>query len=98
MKISPQLVKSGRMTWKKWKSLIHASTTVNDEVKVTIVGKYTSLHDSYLSVTKSLEHAAMHCGRKLILEWVDSSDLEPETCKSNPANYHRAWHMVCTAK
>jgi len=39
----------------------------------------------------------MHCGRKLVLEWVDSSDLEVEASKVNPVNYHRAWHMVCSA-
>jgi len=88
----------GQATWEEWKRLVNASTLLHDEVKVTLVGKYTSLHDSYLSVTKSLEHAAMHCGRKLILEWVDSTDLEAETMKNSPANYHRAWHMVCTAK
>ncbi|EPS38207.1 hypothetical protein H072_7932 [Dactylellina haptotyla CBS 200.50] len=95
--IPPHLYSKGQNTWARWKSLVHAATTLHDEVKVTLVGKYTSLHDSYLSVTKSLEHAAMHCGRKLVLEWVDSSDLEQETAKSNPASYHRAWHMVCTA-
>ncbi|EWC47002.1 CTP synthase [Drechslerella stenobrocha 248] len=97
LSIPQQLLSKGQTTWAKWKSLVHAATTLHDEVKVTLVGKYTSLHDSYLSVTKSLEHAAMHCGRKLVLEWVDSSHLEQETAKSDPASYHRAWHMVCTA-
>ncbi|KAJ6263265.1 hypothetical protein Dda_1826 [Drechslerella dactyloides] len=95
--ISQQLSSRGQNTWSRWKTLVHAATTLHDEVKVTLVGKYTSLHDSYLSVTKSLEHSAMHCGRRLVLEWVDSSDLEQETAKSNPASYHKAWAMVCTA-
>ncbi|KAK6501665.1 CTP synthase ura7 [Arthrobotrys musiformis] len=95
--IPTQLSIKGHTTWSRWKTLVHAATTLHDEVKVTLVGKYTSLHDSYLSVTKSLEHSAMHCGKRLVLEWVDSSDLEQEMAKSNPAKYHRAWHMVCTA-
>jgi CTP synthase len=39
-----------------------------DTVRITLVGKYTSLKDSYMSVIKSLEHASMRCGRKLILD------------------------------
>lgn len=61
------------------------------------MGKYTSLHDSYLSVVKSLEHAAMACSRKLNLIWVDASHLEPATSASSPAEFHKAWHEICTA-
>lgn len=39
-----------------------------DTVNIVLVGKYTSLQDSYMSVIKSLEHAAMRCQRKLVLE------------------------------
>jgi CTP synthase len=39
-----------------------------DKVNIVLVGKYVSLKDSYMSVIKSLEHASMRCGRKLILE------------------------------
>ena len=98
MTIPKELVMRGQSTWLAWKNLVNASTQLHDVVKVTLVGKYTALHDSYMSTIKSLEHAAMHCGRKLNLEWVDSTDLEVDMLKISPANYHRAWHMVCTAK
>jgi CTP synthase (UTP-ammonia lyase) len=39
-----------------------------DEVSVVLVGKYTSLKDSYMSVIKSLEHSAFQCNRKLNLQ------------------------------
>lgn len=96
--IAPELVTRGQGVWSKWKTLVHAATMLHDDVKIALVGKYTSLHDSYLSVTKSLEHAAMHCGKRLVLDWVDSSDLEIATSKSNPASYHQAWTKVCTAQ
>ena len=38
-----------------------------DSVSIVLVGKYTSLQDSYMSVVKALEHASMRCDRKLIL-------------------------------
>ena len=36
-----------------------------DHVNIVLVGKYTALQDSYTSVVKSLEHAALQCARKL---------------------------------
>lgn len=50
-----------------------------------------------MSVTKSLEHSAFRCNRRLILKWVDSSHLEPETQTSDPAKYHDAWRAVVAA-
>lgn len=38
-----------------------------DSVSIVLVGKYTSLQDSYMSVVKALEHASMRCERKLEL-------------------------------
>lgn len=32
------------------------------------------------------------------LQWVESSDLEPETQEAAPARYHDAWRMVVGAK
>lgn len=40
---------------------------VFESVSIVLIGKYTSLEDSYMSVVKALEHASMRCGRKLIL-------------------------------
>lgn len=39
-----------------------------DSVSIVLVGKYTVLKDSYMSVIKALEHAAFRCNRKLILQ------------------------------
>jgi CTP synthase (UTP-ammonia lyase) len=69
-----------------------------DTVEIVLVGKYTSLQDSYMSVVKSLEHSAMRCHRKLKLKWVEASDLEPQTASDNPVRYHEAWHSLCSAK
>lgn len=97
-------------------------TTVNsqerlfDSVSIALVGKYTDLKDSYMSVIKSLEHSAFRVHRKLIIhvrllisflhascaenwiQWVESSDLEPEIQESNPAKYHDAWRAVVGAR
>ena len=71
---------------------------VIDDVTIVLVGKYTDLHDSYMSVTKALEHSAFRVHRKLTVKWVESSDLEPATKGSNPAAYHDSWKAVVMAK
>ena len=48
----------------------------------------------YHSVVKSLEHAAMACGRKLDLIQIDSENLEEATRISKPTEYHDAWSTV----
>ena len=62
------------------------------------MGKYIALHDSYLSVVKSLEHSAMACSRKLNLVWIDASHLEESVRTSSPADFYKAHHQLCTAQ
>lgn len=95
--LSPALTKKGRKTWVQWKSLTASHSRYHETVSIALVGKYIELHDSYLSVIKSLEHSSMRCGRQLELRWVDSEHLEQQTRVSKPAEFHKAWHEVCTA-
>lgn len=95
---SPQVVLKGEKTWKDWRAMTSSQDRSYEDVNIALVGKYTSFKDSYLSVTKSLEHASMRCGKKLNIIWVESTDLEDETRSKNPAAHHKAWHQVCTAQ
>ncbi|KAG9786668.1 CTP synthase [Exophiala dermatitidis] len=97
--ISPTLVTKGQQLWQDWKALTTSQNRFleSETVTIALVGKYTNLHDSYLSVIKSLEHSAMACHRKLNLVWVEASDLEKGTMESSPESYHKAWHQLCTA-
>ncbi|KAI9864038.1 MAG: CTP synthase ura7 [Trichoglossum hirsutum] len=95
--ISPSLWKKGKDVWTEWKNLTVSQDRLFESVSIALVGKYTNLHDSYLSVIKSLEHASMRCGKKLNLIWVDASHLEQQTSQDSPAEFHKAWHEVCTA-
>lgn len=81
----------------RWKQLTAGHDRLFDKVTIVLVGKYITLQDSYMSVVKSLEHASLRCNRKLILEWVDSEDLEANAATANPVKYHEAWHKLCSA-
>ena len=95
--IAPALATKGAEIWKTWNNLANGLATVTDIVEIALVGKYLECPDSYLSVVKSVEHAAMRCKKKLKIVWVDAEHLEPQSEKANPAQYHKAWHDVCTA-
>lgn len=88
----------GRDLRRRWRELTSSHDRLIDSVEIVLVGKYTSLQDSYMSVVKSLEHAALRCHRKLKLKWVEASDLEPLAASENPVKYHEAWHSLCSAK
>ena len=45
-------------------------------IRIALVGKYVELHDAYISVREALEHACIHLGVDLELEWIHSTDLE----------------------
>lgn len=67
VKVSPKLKDAGESLMARWRDMTLNSERLFDSVDIVLVGKYTTLEDSYMSVVKSLEHASMRCGRKLKL-------------------------------
>jgi CTP synthase len=61
-----------------WRKFVERTAAANEEVSIGIVGKYTYVHDSYLSVLKALEHSASSCGVKLKIRWIESAELEKD--------------------
>ncbi|KAL7241581.1 hypothetical protein ACSBR1_014219 [Camellia fascicularis] len=85
---------AGIPTLKEWTSRAELCDRLHEPVRIAMVGKYTGLSDSYLSVLKALLHASVACHRKLCIDWVLSSDLEDETAKENPDAYKAAWKLL----
>ncbi len=50
----------------------------SERVSISIVGKYTSLHDSYLSVVEALHHSELNQGLSLDIAWMSSEQIEQE--------------------
>ena len=79
---------------KQWKTMAHHLDTLTKEVHIAMVGKYTDLSDAYLSVIKSLQHAAMAVDRKLVIDWIEASHLEDDW----PVKEHKqAWDVLRAA-
>jgi len=95
--LSSEMLERGKSLESRWKTITTDQERLFDHVYIALVGKYTELKDSYMSVIKALEHSAFRCRRKLILHWVESSDLETEQQDANPKKYHDAWRTVVGA-
>eukprot|EP00923_Selenidium_pygospionis_P038841 GHVN01067578.1.p1 GENE.GHVN01067578.1~~GHVN01067578.1.p1 ORF type:complete len:518 (-),score=52.53 GHVN01067578.1:1100-2653(-) len=61
-------------------------------VRIGLVGKYTGMQDSYLSVLNSLRYAAHEAKVNLEILWIDSSDLQETNKMTNV--YDEAWEKI----
>lgn len=59
----------------KWKTESSVKKT-NLVTKISVVGKYVNLHDSYASIIAALEDAAIFNNTKLDINWIESEKLE----------------------
>ncbi len=65
----------------EWALLVERIRSADREVKIGLVGKYVQLHDAYLSVAEALHHAGYAFGAKVMIEWIDSEELDENTCR-----------------
>ncbi|MBJ29134.1 MAG: CTP synthetase [Euryarchaeota archaeon] len=79
-----------------WKDLADHVDSLDhaEEVHIAVAGKYTDLADSYLSVIKALQHASFKVDRKLVIDWIESSDLDDYAKSSNQESYESAWKIL----
>lgn len=77
-----------------WKVVADRVDQLTEEVIIGIVGKYTGLQDSYLSVIKALKHASIEAGLHLVLEWIESGDLEANMRQQDAQRYDSAWRRL----
>ena len=63
----------------EWKHMLDRIKNSSKTVKISLVGKYVKLHDSYLSIVESLHHAGWENGAQVEINWVDSETITPET-------------------
>ncbi len=59
-----------------WISFVEALDRARRRVKIAMIGKYTKLKDSYISIVEALKHAGARIGVRPKLVWVESTDIE----------------------
>ncbi|MDR0294192.1 MAG: CTP synthase [Oscillospiraceae bacterium] len=59
----------------EWRDMTKKMASREKRVNIAIVGKYVSLHDAYLSLIESLNHAGFETGTNIQIRWVDSENV-----------------------
>lgn len=65
-----------------WSDMVEKARHTDREVEIALVGKYTELHDAYLSVVEALHHAGTAHGARVHIRWVYSGDLTPDNIEA----------------
>ena len=60
-----------------WEALVERIGGLSRHVRIALVGKYTQLHDAYLSVAEALRHAGYANDATVEIDWVDSEQITP---------------------
>jgi CTP synthase len=59
-----------------WLNFLEKASKNAKMVKIAMIGKYTKLKDSYISITEAIKHASAYVGVKPTLRWLESTDIE----------------------
>ena len=59
----------------EWRQMVERIKSAKTTTTIALVGKYTELHDAYLSVAEALRHAGHTIGTHVDIRWVDSEKL-----------------------
>ena len=67
----------------EWREMVERMKYPTSTVTVGLVGKYTQLHDAYLSVAEALRHAGSALGAQVNIRWIDSERLTEENVEES---------------
>ena len=68
----------GEPDMRHWEAMVDRIKHAHRQVQIALVGKYTELHDAYLSVVEALFHAGTANDAQVGIRWVDSERLTRE--------------------
>lgn len=67
---------------KEWTEMVDVARSLlssNDAVNISLVGKYVSLHDAYISIVEALKHGGIKHNTNVNINWINSEEVTPET-------------------
>lgn len=62
----------------EWEGMVNRIKSLNEEITISLVGKYVELHDAYISVVEALNHGGMINDVKVKINWINASDVTEE--------------------
>jgi CTP synthase len=66
----------------EWTEMVQRTKNSARHVTIALVGKYTQLHDAYLSIVEALSHAGTANDAVVTIKWVDSEELTDDNVAS----------------
>ncbi|MCD6301184.1 MAG: CTP synthase [Staphylothermus sp.] len=60
----------------KWEEFVNKLTSPQRFISIAMIGKYTKLHDSYISIVEALKHSAAWNNIGIKLGWFEATDIE----------------------
>ena len=66
---------------KEWQTMVDTLKNLQKDVTVALVGKYTSLHDAYISVVESLKHGGLAHKSNVTIKWISSEELNDDNAE-----------------
>ncbi|MCE4606397.1 MAG: CTP synthase [Desulfurococcales archaeon] len=70
------LSENNKVDLSEWVGFVNRLEDGLETLKISMVGKYVKLRDSYISIIEALKHAAAFHNVKLELEWFEATDIE----------------------
>jgi len=61
-----------------WKAMVDVLYSSKHVTNIALVGKYTQLHDAYISVVEALKHGGISHKTQVNIKWVDSETVTKE--------------------
>jgi CTP synthase len=62
---------------KRWHAIVQRVVQPKYKTRIAIVGKYTSLLDSYKSLIEALTHGGIANNARVELDWIDAEEISP---------------------
>ncbi len=60
----------------KWVDFVEKLKSASKPLRIAMIGKYTKLKDSYISIVEAVKHASAYLGVKPVFKWIESTDIE----------------------
>ena len=60
----------------KWIEFVEKVKSASKKLRIAMIGKYTKLKDSYISIVEAIRHGCAHVGVKPDFVWIESTDIE----------------------
>lgn len=73
---------------REWTMLVERVKQPKEKSEVAIVGKYVELHDAYLSIVESLEHAGIANNTDVKIRWINAEEVTSDNADELLSGVH----------